>query len=154
MSRDTTSNPSGGDPGDRRRQRAGFSIFVDQVDDATGERRWESRLYHAESGAEATLPGANPEQWIAWVLQHLRPEEQADEDQHRAAPRPAVELLAVEVLDVSVTDQRIGSEDSTHSIAARVLVQVRGLSRVQRDIGARILNQLTAPWPTDDEPPT
>jgi hypothetical protein len=151
VSRDPTSNPADGDSGDRRRQRAGFSIFVDQVDDATGERRWESRLYHAESGAEATLPGAHPEQWIAWVLQHLGPE-RAGADQHRVTPGPAVEVLAVEVLDVSVTDRPVGPEDSTHTIAARVVVQVRGLSRVQRDIGARILNQLTAPWPTGDEP--
>jgi hypothetical protein len=68
---------AGGDPADRRgrrRQMAGFSIFVDEVVDAQGRQHWETRLYHAESGVETTLAGASPEQWIAWILERIGPE--------------------------------------------------------------------------------
>jgi hypothetical protein len=66
---------AGGDPADsrgRRRQMAGFSIFVDQVVNAHGrQQHWETRLYHAESGMETTLAGVRPEQWIAWILERI-----------------------------------------------------------------------------------
>jgi hypothetical protein len=108
---------SDGRSADRRRQRAGFSIFVDQVVDQGGGQRWESRLYHAESGAETTLPGASPDQWLAWVLEHLGT--QATLTEGRREPiHPAVEVLAVEVLDVTVTEESATRAESTHRIAA------------------------------------
>jgi hypothetical protein len=58
----------------RRRQHAGFSIFLDQVVDPQGRQHWETRLYHAESGVETTLAGASPQQWIAWILERIGPE--------------------------------------------------------------------------------
>lgn len=140
---------SDGRSADRRRQRAGFSIFVDQVVDQAGRQRWESRLYHAESGAETTLNGASPDQWIAWVLAHLRTEETFTEG-CREPIHPAVEVLAVEVLDVTVTEESASPAESTHRIAARVVIQLSGLSRLQRDIGSRVLSQLPGPWSLGD----
>jgi hypothetical protein len=136
---------SGGQSADRRRQRAGFSIFVDQVVDQAGGQRWESRLYHAESGAETTLTGASPDQWLTWVLEHLGTQETVAEGR-REPTHPAVEVLAVEVLDVTVTEESATSAESTHRIAARVVIQLGGLSRLQRDIGSRVLSQLPRAW--------
>ena len=67
---------AGGDPADnrgRRRQQAGFSIFVDQVVDSEGRQHRETRLYHAESGIETTLAGVCPEAWVAWILERIGP---------------------------------------------------------------------------------
>jgi hypothetical protein len=151
--RNSASDTSGdGRSADRRRQRAGFSIFVDQVVDQAGGQRWESRLYHAESGAETTLPGASPDQWLAWVLEHLGTQETITEGR-REPIYPAVEVLAVEVLDVTVTEEDSATRaESTHKIAARVMIQLSGLSRLQRDIGSRVLSQLPGPWSLDDAP--
>jgi hypothetical protein len=153
VSRNSASGTSSdGRSADRRRQRAGFSIFVDQVVDQAGGQRWESRLYHAESGAETTLPGASPDQWLAWVLEHLGTQERLTEGR-REPIHPAVEVLAVEVLDVTVTESTTQAE-STQRIAARVVIQLSGLSRLQRDIGSRVLSQLPGPWSLGDAPET
>jgi len=150
VSRDSASDTSSdGRSADRRRQRAGFSIFVDQVVDRAGGQRWESRLYHAESGAETTLPGASPDQWLAWVLEHLGTREALTEGR-REPVNPAVEVLAVEVLDVAVTEESATRTEPTHRIAARVVIQLSGLSRLQRDIGSRVLSQLPGPWSLGD----
>lgn len=153
MPRNSASDTSSdGRSADRRRQRAGFSIFVDQVVDQAGGQRWESRLYHAESGAETTLPGASPDQWLAWVLEHLGTQETLTEGR-REPIHPAVEVLAVEVLDVTVTEEKSATRvESTHKIAARVMIQLSGLSRLQRDIGSRVLSQLPGPRSLDDAP--
>jgi len=154
MSGNSASDPStGGRTASRRSQRAGFSIFLDQVVDHAGRQRWESRLYHAESGAETTLPGASPEQWIAWVLEHLGTEEAVAEGR-REPTRPVVEVLAVEVLDVTVTEETTAQAESTHTIAARVVIQLGGLSRLQRDIGSRVLSHLPGPWSVSEAPET
>jgi len=138
---------------DQRRQRAGFSIFVDQVVDQAGGQRWEARLYHAESGAETTLPGASPDQWLAWVLEHLGTQETLTGD-CREPIHPTVEVLAVEVLDVTVTKEPATQAESTHRIAARVVIQLSGLTRLQREIGSRVLSQLSGPWSLRDTPET
>jgi len=150
VSRNSASDTSSdGRPAGRRRQRAGFSIFVDQVVDEGGGQRWESRLYHAESGAETTLPGASPDQWLAWVLEHLRTQETLTAVR-REPVHTAVEVLAVEVLDVTVTEESATRAEPTHRIAARVVIQLSGLSRLQRDIGSRVLSQLPGPWSLGD----
>jgi len=152
VSRNSASDASSdGRSADRRRQRAGFSIFVDQVSDEAGGQRWESRLYHAESGAETTLPGASPDQWLAWVLEHLGTQETVAEGR-REPIHPAVEVLAVEVIDVTVTEESARGAEPTHRIAARVVIQLSGLSRLQRDIGSRVLSQLPGPWSLSDPP--
>jgi hypothetical protein len=154
VSRNSASGTSSdGRSADRRRQRAGFSIFVDQVVDQAGGQRWESRLYHAESGAETTLPGASPDQWLAWVLEHLGTQERLTEGR-REPIHPGVEVLAVEVLDVTVTEESTTQAESTQRIAARVVIQLSGLSRLQRDIGSRVLSQLPGPWSLGDAPGT
>jgi hypothetical protein len=141
---------SDGIAADRRHQRAGFSIFVDQVVDAAGGHRWESHLYHAESGAEATMPGASPEQWIGWLLEHLGPEEVSVET-HPEAAHHAVQVLTVEVLEVAITEDPAAREGSTHTLVARVTVQLGGLSRVEQEIGSRVLSKLVGPWRATDD---
>ena len=78
----------------RRRQRAGFSIFLDQLADDHGGHHWETRLYHAESGLETTLAGASPEHWVAWILERLGPAE-TEGSTPRLDPRRAVVELAL-----------------------------------------------------------
>lgn len=122
-----------------RRQQAGFSIFVDQVADAHGRRHWETRLYHAESGVEATLTGASPEHWVAWILERLGTADIGCSDPRLEPPRAVVEVASVEIDDVTVADD-VDRGDSLHTITARVTVQVAGVAPLEREIGSQIMH--------------
>jgi len=121
-----------------RLQRAGFSIFLDQMTDAQGQLRWETRLYHAESGVETTLPGVSPEQWIAWIIDQVAGELPAPVA--GAGRRQAVlEVASVEILDVTVEEGPDDRSGGLHSIRAQVVIQLAGLGPVEREIGSRVL---------------
>jgi hypothetical protein len=123
----------------RRQQQAGFSIFLDQLADEHGCLRWETRLYHAESGVETTLSGASPEHWVAWILERLGSAgiEGSDPRPHRH--RAVVEVASVEIDDVTVVDGRDARGGSLHTIKARVAVQLAGVAPLEREIGSQIL---------------
>ena len=129
MSRDPGSDALAGDsdsgrgPG-RRRQQAGFSIFLDQMVDAQGRQQWETRLYHAESGVETTLDGASPEEWIGWILERIGRTEIGIAEPQRARWQATADVLSVEVLDVPVAEDSAGRDGSRHTIAAHVVVQL------------------------------
>ena len=146
----------GDDEGRRsvRHQRAGFSIFLDQVaDDDSGTTHWETRLYHAESGSETSLPGASPDDWIGWLLEHIGAVD-AGADVRGAAARAVVEVASVEIIDVRITDDAPSRSPSLHTITANVVVQLTGVSGVERTIGSKILRGLSATVSIDDGPPT
>jgi hypothetical protein len=108
-----------------RRQRAGFSIFLDQVADPDGRLRWETRLYHAESGAETALPGALPEGWIAWIFDRVGPE--AAQGAGSGLARAVLELERVEVLDVAMDTG--GRRRPVQRLTAEVVVRLTGTLR-------------------------
>lgn len=158
MSRDSdpdglTRSPSAG-RGPDRRQQAGFSIFVDHVVDPRGRRGWETRLYHAESGVETTLAGADPQEWIAWLLEHLGHGEFAEAAQRPAPAQATAEVRSVEILDVTVGEQSCGENESLYTVRARVVAQFAGVDRVEREIGSQVLRGIAARWATNDTPPS
>jgi len=128
----------------RRRQQAGFSVFLDQVVDA-GETRWETRLYHAESGAETTLPGAAPDQWIAWILGRLQPAGVTEVPLAGTASRTAVEVASVEILDVTVAGDDAADGGPLRTIRAQLVVQLTGVAGLEREIGSRVLRGIADP---------
>jgi hypothetical protein len=139
----------------RRRQQAGFSVFLDQVVDA-GETGWETRLYHAESGAETTLPGVAPDQWIAWILDRLQPAGATDVPVAGASSRTAVKVASVEILDVTVSEGDGADGSSLSTMRAQLIVQLAGVAGLEREIGSRVLRGIADPgWhrrSTDQRP--
>jgi hypothetical protein len=147
---DSGGGPEAGALGDttrrfgHRRQQAGFSIFLDQIADEVGEQHWETRLYHAESGAETSLPGASPDEWVAWLLEQLAA---AGIDRPGATLRSttaSVRVASVDILDVQVTNEGVEGAAEIRTITAHVVVQLSGVAGVEREIGSRILRGLTA----------
>jgi len=127
-----------------RRQQAGFSVFLDQVVDA-GDTSWETRLYHAESGAETTLPGVAPDQWIAWILDRLQPAGLEDVPLAGTASRTAVEVASVEILDVTIVGDDAADGRSLRTIRAQLVVQLTGVDGLEREIGSRVLRGIADP---------
>lgn len=139
-------------PVEHRRQQAGFSIFLDQVADDVGDNHWETRLYHAESGAESSLPGASPDEWVAWLLQQMA---STGINQTAAARGPApasVRVASVDILDVHLSNEVIDGAAEIQTITAHVVIQVSGMAGVEREIGSRILNGLTASASDESRP--
>jgi hypothetical protein len=136
--------PGRGRESKRRRQQAGFSVFLDQVVDA-GETSWETRLYHAESGAETTLPGVAPDQWISWILDRLQPAGMADVPLAGATSRTAVEVASVEILDVTIEEDAPADAGSLRTMRAQLVVQLSGVAGLEREIGSRVLRGIADP---------
>lgn len=52
-----------------RQQQAGFSLFFDYTLEEDGERSWQTRVYHDESGQERLFAGVDPDLWVQWILE-------------------------------------------------------------------------------------
>lgn len=74
-----TQRPEGGSVPDQWRQRAGFSVFFDTQPGGPGELRRRTRLYHEETGDEATFPDSEPTDWVRWMLDRLGSEQPPSE---------------------------------------------------------------------------
>ncbi len=120
-----------------RNQRAGFSMFVDQVADTGGRLRWETRLYHAESDAEAVFPGALPEGWIEWILARIGYRSNQPMGAPAVPSRAVLEVEAVEIVAVAVDESTIG--EPRHVVTAQVVLRLTGVARIEREIGAKVL---------------
>jgi hypothetical protein len=127
----------------RRQQKAGFSLFIDQLLDEAGNPRWESRLYHNESGVETTFADAAPDEWIAWILERLGTADSTGALIERANRQTTVEIASVEMLDVSIEADESEAE-SIHTIKARLVVQLSGIARLEREIGSRVLGEIAS----------
>lgn len=127
-----------------RRQQAGFSVFLDQVTDPDGRQRVETRLYHAESGAETILPGALPEGWIGWIFERLG-QGAGSAGAGTGAARAVLEVEVVEVLDVAVEARE--RPEPQHTVTARVVLRVTGVARVEREIGSEVLRGIVRTTP-------
>ena len=149
-SSDALHGTGGGQESKRRRQQAGFSVFLDQVVDA-GETRWEARLYHAESGAETTLPGVAPDAWIAWILDRLHPVGAAQAPFEGRTSRTAVEVASVELFDVTIVGDN--APEGLRTIRAQLVVQLSGVAGLEREIGSRVLQGITQRKRSSTGPP-
>lgn len=52
----------------KRHQYAGFSLFFDYLEHESGLTEWQTRLYHEESGLEASIPHVEQEAWVEWII--------------------------------------------------------------------------------------
>jgi hypothetical protein len=66
-----TPERSGRASGEGWRQRAGFSLFIEDLSDGGCSRR--TRIYHDESGEEATFTQFEPIGLAVWMLRRLPP---------------------------------------------------------------------------------
>lgn len=109
-------------------QHAGFSVFFDHTTNDQGEDIWHTRVYHDESGEEATLQGSDPAVWVQWILERTDlPERTGFTPPEAAAPLD----LPIDILDVQL------AEAGKAGLVATVLFQVSGptaaaLTREQR----------------------
>ena len=53
-------------------QHAGFSVFFDYVTAEEGERAWQTRVYHEESGEEKLVRGTDTTSWANWILERAQ----------------------------------------------------------------------------------
>ncbi len=82
----------------RWQQRAGFSVFFDAQatgPGGSGELRGRTRLYHEETGNEATLRGWEPADWVRWILDRL-----GSAQPPSASAGAAASLVSMEIIDV------------------------------------------------------
>lgn len=52
----------------KRHQYAGFSLFFDYLEHESGLTEWQTRLYHEESGLEASIPHIEQDAWVEWII--------------------------------------------------------------------------------------
>jgi hypothetical protein len=102
------------------------------VRDERGERTWQARIYHEESGQEVVLPGIDSGAWAAWILAHALP----DVEPQGAAPSdPAsIHTLRIRILGAALTGPA-GADDRS----VEVRVRVTGLPEVQQALGKAAL---------------
>jgi hypothetical protein len=128
----------------QRKQEAGFSIFLDRVVDEHGEHHWETRLYHAESGRETTIPGASPDQWIAWVLEQIPAAVLPEAQRPPEGSRGTLTVASVEILDVMVGEAEPTVAEPVHTVEARLIIQLTGVAVVERAIGSEVLRSIAS----------
>ena len=131
-------NHGGDDEG--ARQAGGFSLFFDVVHDERGEKMWQTRIYHEESGQEVVLPGIESGAWAAWILSHALPESERRgvRTPHPPPDRPSLHNLRIRILGASLIGGAtgIGHEDDR---SVEVRVEVSGLPEVEQALGRAAL---------------
>jgi Domain of unknown function (DUF4332) len=130
------------------RQAGGFSLFFDVVSDERGERTWQTRIYHEESGQEVVLPGIESGAWAAWILSHALPDvERGGGPAHSRPPElPSVHDLRIRILGASVTAAD-GPDRHEDDRSVEVRVQVSGLPEVEQALGRVALGAVIAADP-------
>src|SRR5271167_288334 len=128
----------------RWQQCAGFSVFFDVQPTGPGgpgELRWQTRLYHDETGEETTFPGCEPTYWVRWMLDRLRSAQPPSE-----AAGPAVSVVSMEIIDVRPAGDPIpGAGDD--SVGMELQLRVTGLAGLHRLPGAKVVGILSGPEP-------
>ena len=123
------------------RQHAGFSLFFDYVTDELGEEVWQTRVYHDESGEEASFSGTDTASWVNWVLEHAEltaaepvsgeaevAEQPAPEEREAAAPSEPTtpDDTEFEILGVQVTEMKPSPVVLGKVLAAEVRFELSG----------------------------
>ena len=129
-------------------QAGGFSLFFDVVRDEHGEKVWQTRIYHEESGQEVVLPGIESGSWAAWILSHALPEvERRGAPVRTAPPPPSVHNLRIRILGASLArGAGLAGHEDDRSVEVRV--QVSGLPEVEQALGRAALGAVIGAGPT------
>lgn len=133
--------PAGGAVPGRWRQQGGFSVFFDTGPAETGERRWRTRLYHEETGDEATFPGSEPTEWVRWMLGRLGPVQLPSERNGTLAS-----VIFMEIIDARLAADLVsGAGDD--SVGVELQLRVTGMAELNRALGARVVGVVFGPQP-------
>jgi hypothetical protein len=125
----------------RWRQQSGFSVFFDTRRGGTGERRWRTRLYHEETGDEATFPDSEPTEWVRWMLGRLEPARPPSERNGTLAS-----VVFMEIIDARLAGDPV-SRAGDDSVGVELRLQVTGMAELNRALGARVVGVLFGPQP-------
>ncbi len=132
--------PGPAEPG-RWQQRAGFSVFFDVQPAGPCELRRRARLYHEETGDEATFPGSQAAGWVRWMLDRLGSARPPSEPAGATAS-----VVSMEIIDVRpVVDQIPGTGDD--SGGEELQLRVTGMAELHRMLGAKVVGILFGPEP-------
>ncbi|NKQ37254.1 MAG: DUF4332 domain-containing protein [Chloroflexi bacterium] len=55
-----------------RHQHAGFSLFFDYIIHESGEREWQTKVYHEEASKEAIFAGTDTAVWVNWIMKQAK----------------------------------------------------------------------------------
>lgn len=133
--------PAGGAVPGRWRQQGGFSVFFDTRPGETGERRWRTRLYHEETGDEATFPDSEPTEWVRWMLGRLEPAQPPSERNGTLAS-----VVFMEIIDARLAGDPVsGAGDD--SVGVELRLRVTGMAELNRALGARVVGVVFGPQP-------
>ena len=127
---------------DRRRQRAGFSIFVDAIETDDGRQHWQTRLYHAESGLETVQKGVSLAEWVSWLSARMADLE-VDVRLPPAEATSAIEVVSIKLLEPP-TKEYSDERQHSKSLRAELVVELAGTTRIEQEIGRQVLDRLTA----------
>jgi predicted flap endonuclease-1-like 5' DNA nuclease len=105
----------------RRRQYAGFSLFFDEVfEQGDSQSRWQTRVYHDESGEEVQIPGIDTDSWVNWILDRAKLPVEAQALPKETKPTVSAgpwegEGVQLEILDVHLEEvpTRLGDRGKT-----------------------------------------
>jgi hypothetical protein len=132
---------AGGAVPGRWRQQGGFSVFFDTRPGETGERRWRTRLYHEETGDEATFPDSEPMEWVRWMLGRLEPAQLPSERNGTLAS-----VVFMEIIDARLAGDPVsGAGDD--SVGVELRLRVTGMAELYRALGARVVGVVFGPQP-------
>jgi len=101
------------------RNHAEFSVFFDSMTNSGDERKWQTRIYHAQTGKEKVFQGYDPSGWTAWMAR------QAD--------------LRVEAEALSSGTERTPSVEVIKSDEIQFRIAAFDISEIQRDFKNRLV---------------
>lgn len=129
------------------KQRGAFTIFFDNARAADGTEVWKTRVYdNDESGAEFTIEGHAPADWVDWIVRRLGFAEDSDSlrmarEMEEDRARDPVEIVDVRAAKVSALELGITTEfalsgsllDELLQSGAHYQVDTIGISRSGAD---------------------
>lgn len=133
--------PAGGAVPGPWQQQGGFSVFFDTRPGEAGESRWRTRMYHEETGDEATFPDSEPTEWVRWMLGRLEPAQPPSERNGALAS-----VVSMEIIDVRLAGDPVsGAGDD--SVGVELQLRVTGMAELNRALGARVVGVVFGPQP-------
>jgi len=133
--------PRGGSVPDQWQQRAGFSVFFDTQPGGPDGLRRRTRLYHEETGYEATFPDSEPTDWVRWMLERLGSEQPPSESADTSAS-----VVSMKIIDVRLVEDPMSGARSDQ-VRVELQLRVTGMAELHRALGARVVGVLFGPEP-------
>jgi hypothetical protein len=133
--------PGGGSVPDQWQQRGGFSVFFDTQPGGPDELRRRIRLYHEETGDEATFPDSEPTDWVRWMLERLGSEQPPFQPTNTSAS-----VVSMKIIDVRLVEDPMSGVRSDQ-VRVQLQLRVTGMAELYRALGARVVGALFGPEP-------